>query len=125
MYLVYDESLGMEETVFNKYIRWAESELDKYTFDRLNYMWGTLPERSKSKAKAALCELILSKASYEARSEAKEIKSESVGSYSVSYSTPASEKQLTPIDPREIIARYMLHTGLMYKGYLRGEPYGV
>lgn len=124
MYLDFEESLGIAEKDFQRLLLWAESEIDKLTFDRLTYMWPTLPAPYREKVKAAARELILARDSSEKSAAEKLITEEKVGEYAVKYGFTQPDQNLTPADPKEIIARHLLRTGLMYQGYSRGEPYG-
>ncbi|NBI08065.1 hypothetical protein [Senegalia massiliensis] len=83
----------------------AMSEVKYYTLNRSNY--------SDINVKYALCELIdyLYKLS---QSDDKEIASESVGTYSVSYNT--DKKDSVDKKKKKIIYKYLAHTGLLYRG---------
>ena len=124
MYLDFEESLGLTQKDFQRLLLWAESEIDKLTFDRLTYMWPTLPTSYQERVKAAARELILARDSAEKSAADKLITEEKVGEYAVKYGFTRPDQRLAPTDPKEIIARHLLRTGLMYQGYIRGEPYG-
>nr|DAM42337.1 MAG TPA: Head Tail Connector Protein [Bacteriophage sp.] len=80
----------------------ASSIVDFYTFSRIK----TADERVKN----CVCELV----DLLHNQESKEIKSESVSKYKIEYTEDVSlskeEKQ------REIVRKWLLHTGLMYRG---------
>lgn len=122
MYLDFEISLGVTEAAFPGLLRWAEAELNIYTFDRLTYMWETLPAAHKDKVQNALRDLVTMKADYD-KNSGRVATEEKVGDYSVKYASGRDER-IQRVDPKAIIARHLLHTGLMYKGYSGGEPYG-
>ncbi len=122
MYLDFDTALGLSEAEFAKHLRWAEAELNLFTFDRLSYMWETLPLPVRAKVEDALRDLITMKAEYDANS-GRVVTDEKVGDYSVKYASGRDER-IQQAQPKAIIARHLLHTGLMYRGYSAGEPYG-
>lgn len=83
----------------------AKNTLDYYTFNRI--------ETVDDNVKLAVCELI-DFMQEDRENEGKEIESEKVGSYSVTYSKEniisKSKKQ------RNIINKYLGHTNLLYRG---------
>ena len=82
----------------------ASALIDYYTFNRI--------ETVDNKVKYAVCELVDCLKNLE-DTGGKEIASESVGGYSVSYdigNATIAKKQ------KSIIAKYLGHTGLMYRG---------
>lgn len=83
----------------------ASSLVDYYTFNRI--------EEADEKVKLAVCELIdyLDK---NKGKEDKEISSEKVGTYSVSYSDKRSQSNSQK--QKQIIKKYLGHTDLMYRG---------
>lgn len=84
----------------------------KASMDVKNYTFNRIVEADEN-VKLAVCELIdyLYKLS---QSDDKEIASESVGTYSVSYIT--DNKETIDKKKRKIIYKYLAHTGLLYRG---------
>lgn len=84
----------------------ASSLIDYYTFNRITEV--------DNKVKFTVCELIDNLQELE-NLEGKGIDSEKVGSYAVTYSK-VQEKELKQ-EQKNIIVKYLGHTGLMYRGF--------
>lgn len=115
MYLTYAEyqaltSTPVPETIFGEYLKKAETTIDLYTFNRVRNHWDILDPYVKELVSQALVELINTMDSAE---QGKLVKSESVGSWSVSYETAQNNAMKSD---KEIITRHLIHTGLMYRG---------
>lgn len=85
----------------------AQAIIDKYTFNRI--------EEPDDNIKFAICELI----DYLHELENKggnEIVSEKVGTYSVAYATGNGSADLIKKKQRDIVMKWLGHTGLMYRG---------
>lgn len=84
----------------------------KASMDVKNYTFNRIVEPDEN-VKLAVCELIdyLYKLS---QSDDKEIVSESVGTYSVSYNT--DKKDSVDKKKKKIIYKYLAHTNLLYRG---------
>lgn len=94
--------------------------IDYYTFGRIDHKKGTY----KDLVESCIVEMITeqSKAKWNGKdAESKGVKSETVGDYSVTYqSVEDVEKIENALDRTliEIVRKYFLHTGLMYRGRL-------
>lgn len=106
-----------ESATFNRLLIRAESELDLQTFGRVARSWETLPLTVQTKVKNAISEMI-SEMESEPLSD-KRVKSESVGSHSVTYEYTADNE--AGIEYSDVIKRHLLHTGLLYRGILYGN----
>ena len=105
-YNFYSEAYGgkVPEEEFMPHLISAINTLNYYTFGRI-----VLLDVITVDIKYAVCELI----NHSHSLEDKQIESERVGTYSVSYSTPDSQ----PLsDEQKIVAKWLGHTGLMYRG---------
>lgn len=92
----------------------AEAEADYVTFGRITHNWDKLDAQTITRIKSAVAELI-----YEMSKEPQEsdrvVKTESVGSHSVTYETESPTRTY-----RDVLTRHLIHTGLMYRGALYG-----
>lgn len=85
----------------------AQAIIDKYTFNRI--------KEANYNVKLAVCELI--DYLYELENKGgNEIASEKVGTYSVTYAIPSAEIDLVKRKQRDIVRKWLGHTGLMYRG---------
>lgn len=87
----------------------ASATVDFYTFNRITEV--------DDKIRFAVCELVDYLYGL-AQTGGKEVASEKVSTHSITYATNTQEG----IDPvkkkqRDIVAKYLLHTGLMYRGH--------
>lgn len=98
----------IKEQEFEKYEVIAKSIVDVYTFNRI--------KEPDTNIKMAMCEIIDTIKNLE-ENEGKQIVSEKVGTYSVSYS--ASEQSDSIF--RKILKRWLAHTGLLYRGVLKND----
>lgn len=85
----------------------AANTVDYYTFNRI-----IGPDDN---VKYAVCELIDYLAELKATG-GKEIASESVGTHSITYVTAKDSRDPIKAKQRSIVAKYLAHTGLMYRG---------
>lgn len=97
--LVYDEN--MTEKEFNKLLSIAKTSIDFYTFNRIDYV--------TKEIKACTGEIV----SYLDNNfgSGREISTEKVANYSITYADVSKDKEV-----KNIIRRHLLHTGLMYRG---------
>lgn len=103
----YEGQVGADN--FNRLEREARKVLDYYTFNRI--------EDVDENIKDTICELIDNIEQLEKlESEGKGIESEKVGSYSVSYANPDIKRKELKQGQKQIIFRYLGHTGLLYRG---------
>ncbi|MBW8383961.1 MAG: hypothetical protein K0M69_15760 [Youngiibacter sp.] len=99
----YGGSLIPTEVEFDRMALRAEATIDYLTFDRIE----TATDAIKS------CECELAEAEYRSLATGgKEVASEKVGTYSVTYATQTSERARQ----KAIVTRWLGHTGLMYRG---------
>nr|DAQ38471.1 MAG TPA: Head Tail Connector Protein [Caudoviricetes sp.] len=99
------------ETNFNQLNIKATSIIDFYTFNRVKEL-----ETINDNIKYAICELIDGLYRLEG-TEGKEVASEKVGTYSVTYAINNKEGiDHVKKKQRDIVAKYLGHTGLMYRG---------
>lgn len=97
--VAYNENIDEKE--FNRLSGIAKSSVDFYTFNRIDYV--------TKEVKACMGELIhFLENSFQ---DGKEITTEKVANYSVTYANVSKDKEV-----RDIIKRHLLHTGLMYRG---------
>lgn len=99
---------------FNRLAVRAESEIELRTFGRLSAQYETMAESMKTKVKNAIAELIFEMESQGAQADGQRVKSESVGSHSVTYEYTEGEQ--SGIDYGRIISRHLSNTGLLYRG---------
>ena len=91
------------EVIFDRMALRAEATIDYLTFDRIE----TVTDAIKH------CECELAEAEYRNMAAGgKEVASEKVGTYSVTYTTQASESARQ----KSIVSRWLGHSGLMYRG---------
>ena len=85
----------------------AQAIIDKYTFNRI--------KEANYNVKFAVCELI--DYLYELENKGgNEIASEKVGTYSVTYVTGDEGTDLIKKKQRDIVMKWLGHTGMMYRG---------
>ena len=109
----YGEILTAED--FPKYATRADAYLSELTYGR--YTDTTLPETTITAVKMAECsvaDLCFSTESQSAVSSA--ISKETVGSHSVTYRTGSDATKTLSARIREVAERYLLSTGLLYRG---------
>lgn len=133
----YTDLVGPDQNVTSEnypaYYRDAEAELHLATFDRLRYDWQGLKTETIARIQAALAELIKTAASADQLAADQKanpiITDERVGEWSVKYSKPSTAggaEIYGPTTARRIIAKHLLHTGLLYRGdYEGGLPYDL
>lgn len=90
---------------FNRLTIQASSLVDYYTFNRI--------KEADDNVKLATCELVDYLEQRE-EEEGKDVASEKVGTYSVTYSEKFSQSDSQK--QKQIIRRYLGHTNLMYRG---------
>ena len=93
--------------IFTKLEIKASGIVDHYTFNRI--------EEADDKVKFAVSELTDYLAELEATG-GKEIASEAVGTHSVTYVNTAVGRDPVKLMQKAIVAKYLAHTGLMYRG---------
>lgn len=106
-YNYYSNTYGGKVTVdnFNSLLLKATATLNYHTFNRIKIV--------DENIKLAICELI-DLIHEEEQNEGKEIESEKVGSYSVTYSK--ENKISKSRKEKKIINKYLGHTNLLYRG---------
>lgn len=87
----------------------ATKIIDYYTFNRLKSL-----ETVEDDVRYAICELIDEMHRLE-KTEGKEVASEKVGTYSISYALTDSEKTIQN-KQKDIVRKWLGHTGLLYRG---------
>lgn len=95
----------VKEEKFNRLAIKASRIVDYYTFNRI--------KEADDNVKLATCELVDYLEQRE-EEEGKDIASEKVGTYSVTYSEKFSQSDSQK--QKQIIRRYLGHTNLMYRG---------
>lgn len=108
-YAFYSQAYGgkVSSEDFTKLEIQASSIVDYHTFNRVTDI--------NDKIRFAVCELI----DYLKQLEdagGKEVSSESVGGYSVTYATNSNTQDPIKKKQRDIILKYLGNTGLMYRG---------
>ena len=103
----YNGTVPMER--FNNLEIRASNLIDYYTFNRLK------DKEIGNKAKFAVCELIDYLAELKATG-GKEVASETVGTHSITYVTAKDGRDPIKAKQKSIVAKYLAHTGLMYRG---------
>ncbi len=93
--------------IFASLVVSASSIVDYYTFNRI--------KEPDTKVKYAVCELIDYLAELKATG-GKEVASETVGTHSITYVTAKDSRDPVKAKQRSIVAKYLAHTGLMYRG---------
>lgn len=104
-----------DSAVFQRLLIRAESEIDLRTFGRVARNWSTLPLEVQTRVKNAVAEMIYTMETEPA--EERRVKSESVGSHSVTYEYNEKESDIYS----DVIKRHLLTTGLLYRGILYGN----
>lgn len=94
---------------FDKLELQARIVVDLYTLNRIKEL-----EVISEKVKYAVCELIDYMSKLE-ENDGKEIASETVDKYSVTYVT-SNDKDTVKAKQKDIIKKWLAHTGLMYRG---------
>lgn len=102
---------------FNRLLIRAESEIDLWTFGRVARNWLTMPLEVQTRVKNAVAEMIHTMETEPA--DERRVKSESVGSHSVTYEYAKTEE--TADIYGAIIKRHLMTTGLLYRGVLYGH----
>lgn len=87
----------------------ARAAINQLTFNRIDW------EQADSNIKMCLCELAEHIIQSEKVLQGSAIASETVGEHSINYAG-CSEKETSSGSEREIVSKYLLHTGLMYRG---------
>lgn len=107
-YEFYNEVYGgkVKEADFTRLAIQASSLIDYYTFNRI--------VEADDKVKMATCEL-LDHIEVSQKTGNKVVVSEKVDSYSVTYAQKAGKDPIKK-EQREIVAKYLGHTGLLYRG---------
>lgn len=100
------------EADFKRLSNKAKSEIDYFTFGRIDWI------KADDNIKMCLCEV--AEVVHQADNLAKDgiVSSESVGEYKISYDTKAKLELTTHQQGKVhlIVAKYLMHTGLMYRG---------
>lgn len=108
-----------DSVTFNQLLIRAESEIDLRTFGRVSRHWSKLPLEVQTRVKNAIAEMIYTMETEPA--EDRRVKSESVGSHSVTYEYNEKENEKESDVYSEVIKRHLLTTGLLYRGVLYGN----
>lgn len=98
------------EASFNQLNIRATSIIDYYTFNRLKCL-----ETVDDNIKYAICELLDELYRREATG-GKEVTSETVGTYSITYATSQDNDKSIENKQKSIIKKWLGHTGLLYRG---------
>ena len=99
------------ENIFPRLEIQARSTMDYYTFNRLKGV-----KNISEDVKFAMCELIEYQNKLDQQG-GKEIASEKVGSHSITYADTGKEgRDLVKRKQRDIVQKYLGHSGLMYRG---------
>ena len=118
MYLTESEyaaiyGVGMDAQTFNNLRVRAESEIDMRTFGRIPALWETMSPAIQDKIKNAVAELI-NEMFAGPEPSGKRVKSESVGSHSVTYEYGPDD--MPGVDYGAVVSRHLGHTGLLFRG---------
>lgn len=108
-YEFYQNTYGgtLTADIFASLVVPASSIVDYYTFNRI--------KEPDTKVKYAVCELIDYLAELKATG-GKEVASETVGTHSITYVTAKDGRDPIKAKQKSIVAKYLAHTGLMYRG---------
>ena len=88
----------------------ATQIVDYYTFNRLKNL-----ETIENDVKYAVCELIDEMHRLE-KTDGKEVASEKVGTYSISYAVNNDSEKAIQDKQKNIVKKWLGHTGLLYRG---------
>lgn len=102
---------AIPETAFGNLILKAEGLVNTYTFNRISEIMPYM-----DKVKMCCCELAELILSHETELGKGSITSEKVGGYSVTYADTEKLKESFKDNTRDIIYRWLLLTGLLYRG---------
>lgn len=115
MYDFYTNQYGgsfISQADFKRAENKARSVINHLTFNRIDW------EKADNNIKMCLCELAEHIIQSEKVLQGSAIASETVGEHSVSYAGYGEKSggSSGAADEREIVSKYLLHTGLMYRG---------